>query len=292
MISGTDCLITHDPLDAYRADSGTVLVYIVPWAKNSEGRRVLLCEVPEGTVIPAFSYKDRDYKEWRFLLVAKEFAEISVMKASSTSVLKKRFIKNAGINSYEHEGFNDCLVDFYNRELLKDDVFIEHGKKLGEQVGEASYGVIRDSFRGRENVISENDPAYRTVAYVCGYFSMKPQSFERVKACCGKNADIAGISQACGLVSRRVVLEEKWYKRDNGVIVGTLGKKYVACIPAGLHKYNVYFPEDGRTAKLDRETAEKIDPRAFSLCRSLPAKSISTKELIRFGGRGLKKTMS
>ena len=289
VISGTDRIVTHDPLDAYRIEGGTVLVYIVPWAKNSVGRRVLLCEASEGTVIPAFSYKDRDYKEWRFLFTAKENAELCLMKESSTSVLQKKFIKNIGIKTFELEGFDDCLVDFYNRELLKDEVFIERGKRLDEEVSEASYSVIRDSFRSQEDIVSENDPAYRAVAYACGYFSMKPQNFDKVKASCGKNADIMGIAQACGLILRRVVLEDKWYKKDNGVIIGILDKKYVTCIPSGATRYKAYFPDDGRILKLERTVAEKIEPRAFSLCRTLPAKSVSTKDLIKFGGKGIRK---
>ena len=106
LLKKTEVLVLHSARDAYYICSGTVIVYIVPWnAKEQQaGKRVKLCEVEVEKTIPGFVWRDQDYQEWRFALVPKsEEAELRTIENGATLVLKKRFLSNAGIDSYDME---------------------------------------------------------------------------------------------------------------------------------------------------------------------------------------------
>lgn len=289
-LAGMENLFTHEAMDAYRVNSGTVLVYIVPWTRGVPGRRLLLCEVTEGRVIPSFAYRDRDYREWRFSLVAQDKAVLAHMPYSVTSVLQRNFLKRIKIGALGEESFEDSLVEFYQKELVKDDVFIGRSEKHGPAVNIASYGVIREAFIDHQDHISGNDPVYRAVAYACTYLSHPVAAFEKVTAYCGKRIDVPDIARASRLICREVVLESNWYRKDTGVIIGTIGKRPVACIPKGTAGYCIYDPETGKPAKLTPAIAQTIDPKAYVLGRTFPGKKLITADLIRFGQKSISKS--
>ena len=126
VLSGPDVFYPQQRMDAYRVESGEIFVYIVPLEKGKPGRRILLCEASEGRVIPAFVHRDQDYKSWRFAFVAKgEEAAISVLSGKVTTALHRNFLMKANLKTYEQEGFEGTLTEFYKSEDVKDKAYIE-----------------------------------------------------------------------------------------------------------------------------------------------------------------------
>lgn len=60
-----------------------------------------------------------------------------------TSVLYRRFAKNAGLDSFQQEGFNRCLVDYYRREELKDRVGLNPGGSRARGISLDQIGIFK-----------------------------------------------------------------------------------------------------------------------------------------------------
>lgn len=288
-LHGMETYIPQDEKTAYRVLSGTILLYIVPWVKDKPGRRVLLGEVPQGRVIPSFVHRDMDYKEWRFVLAAKEEVELQIMPSSVTSALLRNFSRRIGLNSFEEEGFENSLVEFYRREVVKDDVFIKRGEKKEPVSKMASYGVIKDAFDTDKERIDGDDPNYKAVVFACRYMGQKPVSFERLSSLNKKKIDVPDVAQASHIICRSVVLDVNWYQTDTGVVIGKTKDSVVTCIPSGQQGYRVYDAQTGKTEKLTKELAEQIDPRAYVLGRTLPDKKLTFSDLVHFCKKGMRK---
>ena len=287
LLSGSQTLIPHGAKDGYRVLSGTVLVYVVPWKQEAPGRRLLLCEVPEGRIIPSFVYRDQQYDHWRFCLVAKDEARLERMENCATSVLYRNFAKRAGLTSFEQEGFEQSLVEFYRRESLKDNIYIGRGKARTPEVNRASFGVIKKAFDAGQEVTGSADPLYRTVAYACRKASIPVEKYEKVAAACKKDITVDAIARISRFICRSVVLEPNWFREDCGVLISDIDGEPVACVPGGKSGYMIYRGKEGTAVPLTAAVANTINPRANSLGRTLPDRALKPKDLLQFAIRSL-----
>ena len=286
---GTDTYITQDEKDAFRVVSGSVLVFIAPLKGGSPDIRRMLCEVSEGHLIPSFSYRDDNYVQWRFLFTPKDEAELVRLPGMATSVLYRKFAKSAQLENFQEEGFEKSLIEYYQRETLKDNVFIDLGDKQGPGVNISNYGVIKEAFDSKEARIEGDHPLYRAIAYACRHGSIDLIEPERVSALCGDNITVPNIARASRFGCRNVVLEENWYKKDSGIIISNIDGAPVACVPKGQESYAIYYGESGKSEKLTKSVAENVDPKAFVLIRTLPGRELKKKDLIRFGLKSIRK---
>ncbi len=286
---GTDFFITEAENDTYRVQNGSVLVFVAPLKNGKPNLRRMLCEVGEGHLIPSFAYKDEEHIEWRFVLVAKNEADILCRPDSATSVLYKKFASSAGLENYQQEGFAKSVVDFYKRESLKDHVFIGLGNRQKPGVNIASYGVIEQAFNARDERIAGNTPLYKTVAFACKKTGITIPDEEKIQSLCSQDFTVSGIARASRFLCRSVVLEQNWYRQDSGTIIGNLEGRPVACVPRGQESYTVYFGDSGEQRKLTKQIAEQIDPKAYIIGREFESKSLTKKDLIRFGMKSLRR---
>lgn len=284
ILLSTESFYTHYTNDAYMIKQGTALVYIVPWKISEEtaGRKILVGEFGEGKMIPAFSYRDPNYTNWRFAIVSKdEKLILEVLTNSCTNILRMRFLSKIGIDTSNQEGFEANLVELYNRELLKDEVFIQRGVKSAPQLENASVNIIKQTLNEEEeNAVIGKSELYNVLHFACKKKKMRLASTEKISSACGEDPSIPDICRVSNLICRSVILDEKWYKSDCGIIIGKIDGHPVACVPQGS-KYIIYGREIGKQ-KLTIKIAGLIEPKAYSIGRSLPQKSISTKELIHF----------
>ncbi len=142
-LGGADICMTDEEQGAYKVRNGLIRVFIVPLKNGKPGQRRLLCEVGEGHLIPSFKYRDENYTEWRFVLVPQNEADLLILRGQMTSVLYRRFAKNAGLDSFQQEGFNRCLVDYYRREELKDRVSLDPGGSRARGFSLDQIGVFK-----------------------------------------------------------------------------------------------------------------------------------------------------
>lgn len=288
-LSGTDSFITEGENDAYRVESGTVFVFIAPLKGGKPYLRRMLCEVGEGHLIPSFAFRDAEYVQWRFVLIPQNEAELIFLPDQATSILYRKFAKNAGLDSFQQEGFAQSVVDFYKRESLKDHVFLDLGDHQKPEVNIASYGIMTHAFDSGEERIKGRDPLYRTVAVACRKIGIQIPGEEKIFSLCRKNFDVPGIARAARFLCRNVVLEAEWYKKDCGTIIGSLDGEPVACIPSGQESYTIYYGKSDEHERLTRKIAEQIDPKVWIIGRRLPSKGLNKKDLIRFGMKSIRK---
>ena len=285
-LSGSDAFVTENERDAYRVVSGTVLVFVAPIENGELGRRLLLCEVPEKKVIPSFVYRDKNYKRWRFILVAKESAELAHMPNSVTKALHRNFAKLAKLDAFEQEGFHDSIVEFYHTEKLKDNVYIERGEKKGKNINIAAYGVIRKAFSDQLEYSGGNHPVYKAVVFACKKMNLPVAEYDKVVGSVGKDLDVPGIARVSRIACRKVVLDPEWHINDCGVFVGKMEDRSVCCVPKGQSGYEVYFSDTEEVLPLTPEMAHTIDPTVFMLSRTLPAGKLSLRDLVEFTLKG------
>lgn len=286
----TDVYIPQESADAFRVESGKVTIYVAPLKKDgSTDRRIKLCEAETGVVIPAFVYRDADYKQWRLLITASEEADICKMPGMSTSPLKKRFLKRIGIYN-EQEGFENTILEYYRKETLKDNIFINRGEKNKSGIRADSYDVIKNTFGSDEERIQGSNALYRTVAFACQRANLPILSQDKIEAMFGKEFLLQNIAAASGFAYREVVLDQDWYKKDCGTIIGSIEGRPVSCVPRGQNKYYIYYGETGKKEKLTAAIAASIHPKAFSISRALPSKKIEKSELFNFARHSIRST--
>lgn len=282
-LSGADVFCPQEPRDVYRIEQGELFIYIVPWKNGKPGRRVLLCEANAGKMIPAFVYKDLDYAQWRFAFVPKsEEAILSVKKNSVTSVLHRNFLQRVGLSTYAQEGFEGSLAEFYKREVLKDDAYISKGQQAEPQAKAAAFDAIRGAFTEEIQMDLSGNAAHQALQYVCTKLGIAIINADEVVVRCGKNPDITDIARASHFICRQVVLEPDWFHNECGGLICTLDKEIVACVPYKNGKYQVYHSLDGSVQLLTEDIAKQISPRAYSIGRTLPLKSLTKKDVFRF----------
>lgn len=286
---GTDTFITEESKDAFRVETGSIFVFIAPLKNGRPNRRLLLCEVNEGHLIPAFSYRDSEYVNWRFILVPKDEADLVRLPGKVTSVLYRKFAKTCGLENFQQEGFPQSIIEYYKRESLKDDVYIGLGKKNRPNVDIASYGVIKQAFDSEERRIDGDHPLYRAMAYACRASAIPLIEASKLSAVCGDSISVSNIARASRIGCRKVVLNENWYRQDCGTIISTIDGKAVACVPKGQGSYTIFYGESGEKRKLTASIAETIDPQAFVLSRTLPGKALAAKDLINFAMKSIRK---
>lgn len=282
-MTGTDVFCPQEPEDAYRVEQGELFVYIVPWKDQKPGRRILLCEVASGRVIPAFVYRDQDYAQWRFALVPKsDEVVLSIKKKSVTSILRRNFVQRAGINTYAQEGFEGSLAEFYKCESLKDDAYIAKGQKAEPDAQAAAFRAIKNAFEeGGDSGLSGN-AAYQALSFVCSRVGIDILDPDEVIARCPKNPDIVEIARASHFICRKVILESDWFESDCGGLIGTLNQEIVACVPGKSGKYLIYRTSDGSVTTITKELAHQISPQAYSVGRTLPLKTLTKKDVVTF----------
>lgn len=286
---GTDTYITEESKDAFRVEAGSIFVFIAPLKNGRPNRRLLLCQIDEGHLIPSFSYRDSEYVNWRFILVPKDEADLVRLSGKATSVLYRKFAKSCGLENFQQEGFPQSVIEYYKRESLKDDVYIGMGKKNQPNVDIASYGVIKQAFDSDEQRIDGDHPLYRAMAYACRESSIPLIEASKLSTLCGDVITVPTIARASRFACRKVVLSQNWYHQDCGTIIGTIEGKSIACVPKGQSSYTIYYGESGEKRKLTPAIAETIDPQAFVLSRTLPGKPLTARDLISFGIKSIRK---
>lgn len=112
-----------------------------------------------------------------------------------------------------------------------------------------------------------------------------------------KDASFEDTLQALALASRlrvrRVKLGERWWRHDQGPLLGRRAEsgEPVALLPCGPRSYALVDPTSGERRTLDAQRAAELEPSAHQLYRSFPEEKLGAWGLLRFGLRGLRPEM-
>lgn len=281
-LSNADTYYTENPEDALFVQNGSVYVYIVSRTDGHFARKLLLCSLPEGSVFPSFSFTDGNGTSWSFAVTPEQQAVLSVRKNSVTLAVQQEFLLRCGIATYEIEGFEGSLIEFYNQELLRDNISMIRGQREKPKAETAAYDVIQHAFHEKQHHEPAGSLAYTALGFLCEKSGIEILTYDRIEAECGKNASVQDIAHASGFLCRPVVLDAEWYHADVGPILAVLDTTPVACFRGKNGKYQIYNAQNQTTELLNSAIAEHIYPTAFSIGRTLPGHSLSFLDTVRF----------
>lgn len=84
-----------------------------------------------------------------------------------------------------------------------------------------------------------------------------------------------------GVRLRRVVLEEKWYANDSGVLLVQKGEEWLAALPELPGKYFLYGDDNSKT-ELDAQLAAQLQTDAYVCYAGFPQRALKIKDLLQF----------
>ena len=93
---------------------------------------------------------------------------------------------------------------------------------------------------------------------------------------------------------RRVLLEDGWWRGDNGPLLGRRSendKRWVALLPTPSGSYAVCDPVDGSRSLVTAAIASTLTPLAYTFYRSLPTVALSLGDVLRFGVHGCRRDL-
>lgn len=280
-LNSPEALLTESKADAYRILEGTVIVYIVPVKGGQIERRKKVAELSTGALFPGYCYVNPAFEVWKFLVVPKSgHARLELIKDGSTNPLKRNFVRSCGIPKYEEEGFEGCLEEFYLGQSLKDERFIVHSEAARKIVAGQTAATIISIADAEEAAPAQGSDIYRVVAQACRQAGIELVSEQRILASGNKKMYVPDIARISNFTCRSIVLEQKWYRSDCGVLLGTQNGKTVACYRRKGGQY-VLFDGDGETP-ITEAVAQTISPEAFSIGRALPRRKLTGKDIFRF----------
>ena len=105
---------------------------------------------------------------------------------------------------------------------------------------------------------------------------------------------VAAIARSSAVRVRRVLLEDGWWRSDNGPLLGrTAGKdeRWVALLPVSPGSYSVRDPADDTCRTVTAPVAATLSPFAYTFYRSFPTDRLSLKDVLRFGVQGCRRDL-
>lgn len=287
-LNGGKAFIADEKNKEIKVISGEVLVFIAPVIKGRLGRRVNIYEAQEGESIPSFVVNDRNLGQWRLVIAAIEKAKLQIENPENWDELCLDFAKSAGIRLFSVDEFEEQIVNQYDLQIVKDEAFIYSSTQESENVSLDTLNMILDFFENKKEEMVEEKSGnrlYNLTRLICKKNKINIESYEVIKSCCGKKIGISEIASISHFVSREVVLEENWYKKDVGPLLAYLeeGRKPVACIPHGPSKYYAYESSKSKGKLIDAKYASKLAGKADMVYRPFPEKPMKLWDLIKFG---------
>lgn len=285
ILKGGEYYLTENDNDAYRVLSGNVMVFIVPLHK-SIGRRSFVYEAKQGETIPGFAYKDIEYCNWRFCLVAVDQAEIQILEDASTKVLKTKFCEKASIKNFKIEGYNNGLVDQYRMNIVSEDSFIRRTEINKENTAKRIITLLYNAFDKKkinEKFVNTKCSIYNAMYLLCDKSKIDIVPYEKAYAACGDNIKIEDIARLSQFAYREVLLIYGWEKTDSGAfIVFDSNNKPLVCLPKNKSSYVLYNAENGEVIPVTKNVALSLNPKAYMIYRPLPSNSLSFKDVFRY----------
>lgn len=306
-LSKNEKYYTHNENQAFWLEQGSVCLFIVPWNNDMAGQSVRLMDIraEDRILIPAFAYSDANHQGWRFCLSAMEpDTVLDVRDNATTRVLRKNFLRQADIHTYDQEGgayggFENSLIAYYNNHQAQGASVIYRTEKDAPEIRRETFKTIHGGLSNSQSITADGtDLVYRTVSYAaakCGITTLARE--EVVRAAIGDAPmTVPEIARVSHFICREVTLDLDWFRSDCGVIIGQLrvdtdrkdakGKPVtelhpIVCYPKGS-AYRVYDVQSEKTLRLTSHLAAQLEPKAFVIRRPLPQTSVRRKEIMAF----------
>lgn len=293
-IHGGEIILTDDKASIYEIKSGEALVYIVPAeADNNTGRRLFIYEANPGEVIPALNYTDFEGINWKFAIAAVDKAVIIKRKTDEIDAYKSEFAGKIKLKNFEIEGFEEGIAEWYRLRLVKEDGFIHKTGQEQKHTYEKGLNLIYGLFNAFPKKIenkTKNNITYDAISFLCRKSKINIADFDKIKESCGNDVTIENISRISHFITRKIVLEENWFKKDLGpILVYSKDEENIyACIPT-KSGYMRFDPVTEKRESVTFEKAREMSFRGYMCYRPFENKKLTIRELIRFGFESINK---
>jgi len=284
--------IINDPGKAYRIVSGTVTLFVYTVADEGEVVRVPLADVTDGYIIPGCSYITEfdsgiPYSV-EFDLLATSDVEYEVID-NNTDIVNtfcEEFLPDYDISLGFNNVINEWIENFFKEEA--------RNIELAEEATQSAQGKILNSFEAifadnRSLKASRTAPSgimlYDAAARICNWMLIPIAPYTDIIGTGNKKIRLDDIARISGFVTRSVILEPGWQKKDLGPLLVFYGdnKNPYALLPKeGTKGYYCWRPDTREQLELDDEVASQTDLRAYMFYKSFPSKPIDLIELLRF----------
>jgi NHLM bacteriocin system ABC transporter ATP-binding protein len=286
VLDGHNELYTHSDNEKFYVKSGNVNVFVGRSYSGERERLFFFIALKEGDTLPGVGDRDKSGYRYYFKLAAADKSATVVRKPGRVSSADQiAFLALAGIKdkNYNYYSYKDSIIDWYNTKCIKIIINPHETDITANPVGAVSLQPFYEQ---------GSLPLFKAVSYACWKSRIAHVSEEEL--CRRISADdltVEKIADISHFICRRVVLENDWWKHDCGPIISKIGDAPVACVAAENGKYHIYRGDctDGSTEDeiLTPETARSINPSAYSIGRTLPAKKLEKKELFNFCCTGI-----
>lgn len=283
----TDFFLTERTSDAYRLECGSVYVYITQVKNGRPEKPYFFCEISAEDsckIIPGLAYEHFDHTHWRLMIKpSKGYVRLTPLLNQSSSEVQQSFLAHGNISSYEIEGFERSLVDYYVRKVeIPDRGFFVKAEQSDETSCQDVKDLFRDVFSGDGQSEHTSMPVYQALQFVCSKTKISLMKSEQLIIRCGKKASLQDVCQYSNIICRNVILDADWYKNDCGSFVGILDQEIIACAPDRHGKYLLFRTSDESITPLTEELATQISPNAYAIGRTLPMKALTQKDVFAF----------
>lgn len=286
-LEGGKIYLTYNNTSTYRVVDGSVLVYLLPVSDSGEqGRRFLLYEAKEQENLPSFLMKDSS-EIWVLGFVALDKSLIQEIPDTMNDELGNEFVKRTKIKNIGKQNYKELLLEVYERNNVKEELYIYADREEREETREKSLRIILDLFDKnmmRHTTPESGNSLYDALAYICDRRKIPIAPYARIVASSGRHFKIEDVARISGFIIREVVMDADWWKKDSGLIIGYLKdhQEPIAFLPKGK-KYIAYNPVTHETKIVDRKLADSVKVQAYALYRPFPNKKMSVWEMFRFG---------
>lgn len=294
-LQGGQMHITQNNTTVYQILEGHVLVYLFPYTDEKAGRRQFLVEMEPGERIPGFSSDSQLFGTWRLGLVALDKAMLQICPEQADDEIKLEFASRIGLRLFDIEEYEEQLTEKYNLNIIKEEGYIYATAREQKSTYEKSLRIIYDMFhkkQGKRITPESGNRVYDGVAYLCDQIGIPVADFDKIQESCGRRFTVADVARISHFITREVVLEENWYKRDSGPILAYRkdDRQPIACVPVGPNRYMAYDAKEQTSCVIDEEYAEQLDVKADMVYRPFPNKIMKAKDLFLFGMQSVYKS--
>ena len=132
--------------------------------------------------------------------------------------------------------------------------------------------------------LSRGERAQTAVEEILKYYHYKPRELpERIRQA-SLEEQLEYRLRPFGIMYRSVALDEGWYRRSCGPMIGTLTEddSAVVLLPGGLSGYYFYDPKTGKRKWLNKQTEKLLDADAICFYKPLPQKALTMLDLLRY----------
>ena len=187
-----------------------------------------------------------------------------------------------------HRTIQQRLVDEELRRRTEERVALEQSRKRADETARQAVAELTSVIEVSETPTSRGPDLYMAAVAIGRFQGIRfrqPASWE------SETLDIDPvemIARASHVRTRRVVLSDRWWRRDNGPLLAFSGeeRRPVALLPGKAGGYEIVEPRSHERVTVNREVASTLDPHAHVFYAPLPDEAGRGIELLRFALRG------